>query len=154
MYAILLFTHSLFRWLVLISLSYATVRGYQGYASGRVFTKTDDSVRHGTATIAHIQLLLGATLYFQSPVIRAFFAHLGESIRHVNAAFFGVVHIGFMFVSIVVITIGSALAKRRATDREKFRTMAIWFSVALLLIFLAIPWPFSPWANRPYFRAY
>lgn len=154
MYSALLITHSLFRWLVLVSLSYATIRGCHGYASGSVFTKTDDSVRHWTATIAHVQLLLGFTLYFQSPVVRAFFANVGESIRHLNTAFFGVIHIGFMFISIVVITIGSALAKRRATDPEKFRTMAIWFSVALLLILLAIPWPFSPLANRPYLRAY
>lgn len=154
MYLALLFAHSLFRWLVLVSLLYATVRGYQGYASGSAFTKRDDSVRHWTATIAHIQLLLGFTLYFQSPVVKAFFANVGESIRQLDAAFFGVVHVGIMFVSIVVITIGSALAKRKSTDREKFKTMGIWFSVALLLIFLAIPWPFSPLANRPYFRAH
>jgi hypothetical protein len=57
-----------------------------------------------------------------------------------------------MFTAIIVITIGSAMAKRKATDRERFKTMLTWYAIALLIIFLAIPWPFSPFANRPYFR--
>jgi hypothetical protein len=57
-----------------------------------------------------------------------------------------------MFSAIIVITIGSAMAKRKATDRERFKTMLTWYAIALLIIFLAIPWPFSPFANRPYFR--
>jgi len=57
-----------------------------------------------------------------------------------------------MLTAIVIITIGSALAKRKKTDKEKFKTMLVWFSAALLIIFIAIPWPFSPLANRPYIR--
>ena len=59
-----------------------------------------------------------------------------------------------MLAALILITIGSALAKRRQTDRDKFMTLLIWFSVGLTLIFLAIPWPFSPFANRPYFRLF
>jgi hypothetical protein len=154
MYSFLLVAHSLFRWLVLASLVYALVRAYRGYTSGSIFTKTDNSVRHWTATIAHIQLVLGFTLYFTSPVIKYFWANSKAEIGHIDTAFFGIIHILLMLVSVVVLTIGSALAKRRATDLEKFRTMLVWFSVALFIIFVAIPWPFSPLTNRPYFRLY
>lgn len=154
MYSSLLFFHSLFRWFVLASLLYAISRAYRGYRSGSVFTKTDNSVRHWTATLAHIQLTIGFTLYFTSPIINYFFANFKQEMRHIDTVFFGIVHILLMLVSIVIITIGSALAKRRTTDQEKFRTMLVWFSVALALIFLAIPWPFSPFANRPYLRPY
>ena len=71
-----------------------------------------------------------------------------------DLTFFGLIHILFMLTAIVIITIGSALAKRKPTDSEKFKTMLLWFSLALMLIFVAIPWPFSPLANRPYFRSY
>ena len=152
MYLLLLTLHSLVRWLVLSSLVYAIFRAYRGYSSGSVFTKTDNAVRHWSATIAHVQLVIGFTLYLQSPVVKAFFANAGEGIQQVGTAFFGIIHILLMLVAIVVVTIGSALAKRKLTDHEKFRTMLIWFSVALLFIFVAIPWPFSPLANRPYFR--
>jgi hypothetical protein len=61
-------------------------------------------------------------------------------------------HILLMLVAIVLITIGSAKSKRQAKDPEKFKVMLTWFSIALLIIFLAIPWPFSPFGNRPYLR--
>lgn len=154
MYLSLLFFHSFFRWLVLVSLLYAIFSAYRGYTTNRAFSVTDNSVRHWTATIAHVQLVLGFTLYLNSPIISYFFANFKQEIRRIDLAFFGIVHSLFMLTAIVVITIGSALAKRRSTDREKFRTMLVWFSVALVLIFLAIPWPFSPFVNRPYFRPY
>jgi len=59
-----------------------------------------------------------------------------------------------MTIAIVLLTIGSSVAKRQQTDRTKFRAMTIWFVLALLVIFAAIPWPFSPLANRPYFRLF
>jgi hypothetical protein len=71
-----------------------------------------------------------------------------------EAVFFGLIHITLMVLSVVLVTIGSALAKRKQTDREKFKTMLTWFSIVLLIIFIAIPWPFSPFANRNYFRTY
>lgn len=152
MHPTLLFLHSLFRWLVLLSLLYAIVRAYRGYANRLAFTATDDSVRHWTATILHIQLILGFTLYFISPVIQAF---RQQGIRAGGQlAFFGVIHIGIMLLAVVLVTIGSSMAKRQPADRAKFRTMLIWFSVGLLVIFLAIPWPSSPFANRPYFRPF
>ena len=154
MYALLLFFHSLFRWLVLVSLLYAIFRAYKGYTTNSLFTKTDNSIRHWTATIAHVQLVLGFMLYFTSPIIKYFFANFKQEIQRIDLAFFGVIHFLFMLTAIVVITIGSALAKRKLTDKEKFRTMLVWFSIALGLISLAIPWPFSPLANRPYFRPY
>ena len=154
MYQTLIFLHSLVRWLVLVSLLSAIIRAYRGYTSGQVFTKMDDSIRHWTATIAHIQLIIGFTLYFTSPISKTFFAHFNEAVAHTNLAFFGIAHILFMLISIVILTIGSALAKRQSTDKEKFRTMLVWFSVGLGLIFLAIPWPFSPFANRPYIRPF
>jgi ABC-type Na+ efflux pump permease subunit len=150
MYAILLILHSLLRWLVLGSLLYATGRAYRGYVSGRAFTKTDNAVRHWTATLAHIQLMVGFTLYMVSPLVKAFFA--GRGTGQTGLAFFPVVHLSGMFTAIVVISIGSALAKRRPASREQFKTMLIWFSVGLVIIMLAIPWPFSPLAARPYLR--
>ena len=142
--------HSLFRWLVLLSLLCGIFRAYRGCANRLAFTATDDSVRHWTATILHIQLVLGFTLYFISPVIQAFRQQGIRAGGHV--AFFGVIHIGIMLLAVVLVTIGSSMAKRQSADGAKFRTMLIWFSVGLLVIFLAIPWPFSPLVNRPYFR--
>ena len=148
----MLFIHSLLRWLVLISLLYAIYRAWTGYSSNRVFTKRDDAVRHWTATIAHIQLVAGMWLYTQSALIKYFWGNFREAVHQQEPAFFGLIHISLMIIAITILTIGSALAKRKETDKDKFRTMLIWFVMALIVIFIAIPWPFSPLANRTYFR--
>ena len=152
MYQSLTFFHSIIRWLVLASLLYAIFRGYKGYTSQLNFTKTDNAVRHWTATIAHIQLLIGIMLYTQSPIIKYFWHNFNEAIQNLDTLFFGLLHIILMLLAIIVITIGSALAKRKQNDKEKFKIMLVWFLISLIIIFIAIPWPFSPLANRPFFR--
>lgn len=152
MYQTLTFYHSIVRWLVLASLLYSIYRAYKGYTSNAQFSKTDNSIRHWTATIAHIQLVIGITLYTQSPIIKYFWKNFNEAIHNIDTAFFGLLHIILMLIAIILITIGSALSNRKTTDKEKYKTMVVWFSISLIIIFIAIPWPFSPLANRPYFR--
>ena len=150
MYQALLLYHSIFRWLVLIALLYAIYRAAKGYYSNAVFSKIDDGVRHWTATTCHLQLTLGILLYTQSPIVPYYWAHRNEA--GFELAFFSVVHMLMTLTAISLITIGSAKAKRMPTDRQKFKTMLVWFSCGLLIILIAIPWPFSPLASRPYFR--
>lgn len=150
MHQVLLVLHSLFRWVVLLLLLYAIYRSWRGYLLKTSFTKTDNSIRHWTATIAHIQLIFGIILYTQSPVAKALFS--GSSNGYSDPVFFGLIHITLMLTAIVFITIGSAKAKRKTAHSDKFKTMLTWFTVGLLIIFIAIPWPFSPLAQRPYLR--
>ena len=154
MYSALLFFHSVFRWLVLLSMLYAIYRGLTGWFGRRPYTKSDNSIRHITATISHIQLMIGYTLYFNSPIISYFRSNFSQSSRQFEFLFFGLIHITLMTLAVFLITIGSAASKRKETDQSKFKTMTIWFLLALLIIFVAIPWPFSPLANRPYLRSF
>ncbi len=142
------------RWLVLIALGYSVLRAYTGYIQLKAFTTGANQLRHWTATIAHLQLVVGLLVYTQSPVAQYFMKNIGTAIQNPELIFFGLIHLVLMLVAIVVITIGSALAKRRDTDTEKYKTMLIWFGIALLIILVAIPWPFSPLAARPYIRLY
>lgn len=116
------------------------------------FTKTDNAIRHVTATIAHVQLAIGYLVYFKSPLVSYFRSNYREAVQQFEFLFFGMIHITLMTLSIILITIGSSVAKRKVTDRDKFSTMTLWFVLALLIILVAIPWPFSPLANRPYLR--
>lgn len=154
MYATLLPLHSLCRWLVLASLLFAIYRAFRGWKSNKSFTKLDNFIRHSTATILHIQMLLGLGLYFVSPIVEYFLANLPEAMREREIRFFGMEHITIMLIAVVVITIGSAKAKRKTLDSEKFKTMAIWFSIGLFLILTSIPWEFSPLTSRPHFRGF
>lgn len=153
MYALLLFLHSAMRWLVLISLLCAIVRAFRGWKLDLPFTKFDNTMRHWTATIAQIQLLLGLGLYGVSPIVAYFFENVKEAIHERQIRFFGVEHITVMFISILIITLGSIKAQKQTIDQAKFKTMAIWFTIALLAILSSIPWQFSPLVSRPYFRS-
>lgn len=152
MYAVLLTTHSLFRWMVLATLLYAVYRGYRGLINKQTFTAFDDSVRHLTATISHIQFLIGIWLYLISPIVSYFFHDFTTAVHERHIRFFGMEHITMMFVAIAVISVGSVKAKRKETSKAKFKTMAIWYTLGLIIIFLSIPWQFSPFTSRPYFR--
>ena len=154
MYSTLLVLHSFVRWLVLVSLAYALFRGYRGWRGNRMFTKHDHLVRLTTATLVQIQLLLGLTLYFISPIVEYFLHHFKVAVHERQLRFFGMEHITMMLIAITVITVGSIRAKRKSTDHDKFKTMALWFSVGLLLILMSIPWGFPPLVDRPYFRGF
>jgi len=150
MYLTILTLHSFFRWVVLLGILTGIFRASRGLLGRLPFTPLDNTIRHTTATLAHVQLILGYGLYLVSPLLASF--HLRDAEHEPTALFFGVQHVALMTIAITVLTIGSALAKRQATDQAKFRTMAGWFALALLIILVAIPWPFSPFAQRPLIR--
>ncbi|WP_245576523.1 hypothetical protein [Flexithrix dorotheae] len=83
-----------------------------------------------------------------------FWSNSKTALQNLDLTFYGLLHIVFMLTAIVVLTIGSALAKRKLTDKEKYKTMLVWFSIALIIIFIVIPWPFSPLSSRPNFRTF
>jgi cytochrome bd-type quinol oxidase subunit 2 len=59
-----------------------------------------------------------------------------------------------MVIAVGVITIGSDKIGKATTDQQKYKTMAIWFGIGLLLILISIPWSFSPFTSRPNFRPF
>jgi signal transduction histidine kinase len=110
MYSTLLFLHSLFRWLVLVFLVYSIYRAFKGYKRNKPFSKTDNAFRHWTATVAHIQLMIGIIIYTQSPVVKYFWANTKTALQNLDLTFYGLIHIVLMLAAIVGLTIGSALA--------------------------------------------
>lgn len=152
MYPILLVLHSLFRWMVVGSLVAAILRAWKGYRSNLPFKTLDNNIRHWTATIAHVQLVLGIILYTQSPLIKFFWKDTRAAGMYQDTFFFGVLHALGMLTVIVVITVGSSLAKRRVEDGARFKTMFLWFLAAFIIVLICIPWPFSPFSQRPLLR--
>lgn len=152
MYQSITLIHSSLRWLVLIALIISIFRAARGYYWNKRFTKTDNLTRHWTATIAHVQLMVGMTFYFQSPLVKYFLRNFKTAKESIELLYFGLIHSVVMLLAIVLLTVGSALAKRQSIDRDKFRTMFIWYTAAFIIIIMIVPWPFSPLAQRPYFR--
>ena len=106
------------------------------------------------ASVAHVQLILGLWLYFISPVIDYFLHHYKDAVHMRQIRFFGMEHSLMMLIAIIIITIGSVVTKKKNTGKAKFKTMAIWFTVGLIVILMNVPWPFSPMVARPWFRMF
>lgn len=154
MYYFLLASHSLIRWVVIISIITAIVRSFIGWKGNKAFTPNDNKLRLLTVTATHIQAIIGAILYIISPLISYFLHNFSEAVGQRQVRFFGMEHSSMMLLSVVLLTIGSAKAKRKTTDAEKFRTMAIWFTIAFLVMLSSIPWWFSPLTARPMLRPF
>ncbi|PKA15626.1 hypothetical protein CH363_13195 [Leptospira haakeii] len=154
MYPYLLIIHSHVRWVVLVVILISISLSLLGFLRRRSFGKIDDLFRILVISLSHLQLVIGFTLYFYSPIVRSFFANKAESILVPEARFFGSTHISLMIASVILLTLGSAIAKRKTENQEKFKSLLFWFITSLLLIFIAIPWPFSPFVERPYFRGF
>ncbi len=148
----LILTHSVLRWLILIALLWAIVAAWDGRLRKRPFQLSDRIAVSTTSVLSQIQLILGFCLYLWSPVAQGFWAD--RSLRWNDSLFFALVHFGLMAISIVLITIGSALAHREKDDLVKFKIVFKYYCVALLIILVAIPWPFSPLAQRPFIRGF
>jgi hypothetical protein len=154
MYPTILALHSFVRWLVLTSLLFAIYRAYYGWLTGKSYSRFDSSVRYWTVFIAHTQLLLGLLLYFISPLIHYFLNNFKDAVHIREIRFFGMEHSFMMLTAMTLITVGSAKAKRKQSDIDKHKTVAIWFTVGLLLILINIPWKFSPLVSRLYLRSF
>lgn len=152
LYTIALSLHNALRWLVLISLLGTLVTAVWGVLTHRPYTKADQTLRIVATSIAHTQLLLGFYLYAISPIIRYYWREKPSFNQAAEFPFFALIHISFMLTAVVLLTIGSSKAKRQADAQQQFRTTALYFSIGLLLILAAVPWPFSPLAARPWFR--
>ncbi len=151
MYPIFLTLHSIVRWLVVISAVLVLARMYGGLFSRRSWTAADDRAGMIFTMLLDLQALLGIILYvFLSPTTTAFLA--GQTgMSNSLARYFGVEHVFMMVIALVVAHVGRSLAKKGATNAWKFRRGAIFFTVSVLLILFAIPWPFLP-AGRPWLR--
>ena len=140
------------RWFILAALLWAIFKTFEGRLVRRPFRRSDRIVVSAASILSQIQLVLGFCLYLWSPVAQGFWAD--RSLRWNDSLFFALVHFGLMAISIVLITIGSALAHREKDDLVKFKIVFKYYCVALLIILVAIPWPFSSLAQRPFIRGF
>lgn len=154
MYAILIFTHSLFRWLVLVSLLFAIYRAYRGWLADKTFTPFEDTIRNFATAVINIQFLIGLWLYFKSPVVGTFWSNFSTAIHERELRFFGMEHVTMMFVAVSIINTSAQVVKKRSNDKAKFKTVAIWLTIGFIIIFFSIPWGFSPFTTRPYLRTF
>ncbi|AUC21462.1 hypothetical protein BTO15_04760 [Polaribacter sejongensis] len=132
--------HSYWAYLVLAILIFTVFNAITGVIKKRIFTDKDLRLGLFTLILSHIQLLIGLGWYFMSPWYKALKANGGEVMGDKAARLLAVEHPLMMIIAIVLITIGWSKHKKKTEDTAKFKTFAIFYGIALLLILSRIPW--------------
>lgn len=154
MYPHLLATHNALRWVFLVFILISLIQSYSGWFGNKSYTKSAKLFKTLTVSTIHLQLIIGLILYFVSPLVAGFLDDVGGSMKSKELRFFGLEHALMMLLAVIFVTIGSAKSKRQLNDTAKYKTVAIWFTIALVLILVAVPSEFSPMNWRPNFRGF
>lgn len=147
MYEILLIIHNLLRWVILILGLAAVIRGLSGWLGNRNWQPLDRRLGSFYTIALDVQFLVGLMLYFVfSDLTSPNLGNFGQAMGVPDLRFFLFDHPFTMLVAVVLAHLGTVLARRADTDTSKFRRLAIWTLLSLLVILVAIPW------SRPLIR--
>jgi hypothetical protein len=141
----LLATHNLVRWLVLVLAIVALWRALKGingsidYAAG-----AKRSLSFFTMSV-HLQLLLGLIVYGLSPLTHRAMGDIAAAMRDPGTRLFVVEHPALMLLAVIVATLTGIIARRGPDDAVRHRRAAIGVALTLGLILAGIPW------HRPLF---
>lgn len=118
--------HSLWRWVVLIVVLVAFVRGLIGWLRGGDWTSNDRTLALLATTALDIQLVIGILVY-------------GAGQHWKDGPFIAYIHPLIMIIAIAIAHIFSVRARRAATPIAKHRALAIGLFLTLFLVSAAIP---------------
>lgn len=152
MYSAALLTHSWLRWVVLLAGFLAIVRAFGGRTGRRSWMPADDRAGLIFITALDIQFLVGILLYFVlSPFTREALSDFGGAMKIPALRFWVVEHAFGMLVGVALAHVGRARTKSLRDDFRRHRAASIFYTLALIVILLSIPWPGMP-NGRPLLR--
>lgn len=142
MYTVFQFIHSYWAYLVLLILTLATFNALYGYFANKEYAPKDFRISLFALIVTHIQLLIGLFLYFISPFGLQSITNNGMGIvmKNDTLRLYAVEHPIVMILTVVFITIGYSQHKKRLVSRPKFKKLAIFYTIAWILMLSRIPW--------------
>ncbi len=141
MYETIQTLHSYFAFVVLAILILAVINALTGWFGNRLFTPEKDfRVSLFALILSHIMLLVGLILFFVSPSGLNAIQELGMGGLSAKARLLAVEHPFTNIIAIVLITIGWSRHKKFLEAQKKFKSIAIFYGIGLLLILSRIPY--------------
>jgi heme A synthase len=144
MYETIQILHSYWAYLVLLILILATGNALFKSITGKEYSAKDFRISLFTLIVSHIQLLIGLVLYFVSPRLQLFSElGMGGVMKDAINRLYLVEHPLVNIIAVALITIGYSKHKKKLTSAPKLKTIAIFYTIALVLFLSRIPW--SAW---------
>jgi len=139
--------HSYWAYLVLLILIVAVINAVIGFTSKKEFAAKDLRISLFALIASHIQLIIGFIAYYTSTYYESMREMgMGEVMKNSDLRKVLVEHPLVGIIAITLITIGFSKHKKKTTDSAKFKTIAVFYTIALLLILSRIPW--SQWFSN------
>ena len=136
MYETIKSVHSILAYAALGLLVLASINAIFGLTSKKLFTDKDLRLSLFTLIICHIQLLVGLILYFVSPLGSAQLGNMKDAAMRLTSLEHPLVNI----IALAVITIGWSKHKKEESNNGKFKKIAIFYTIGLILLLAMIPW--------------
>ena len=135
----LIHLHSSLRWIVLILMVVAIVKGFSGRNKNVSFYGTRKIALFAMISL-HIQLLIGLALYF----MRGWAGKWGTEGMMADKImrFFTMEHMLMMIIAIALATIGYSGAKKMSDSMKQHKRIFVFYLISLIIILASIPWPF------------
>ena len=141
MYETVKFLHSYWAYLVLILLVISTVNALIKFFGNKEFTAFDFRVSLFTLIVVHIHLILGVVLFFTADYLTLISEMgMGEVMKNSLLRSNIIEHPLTMIIAVVLITMGYSKHKKKLTPKPKFKMLALFYTLALVLVLAKIPW--------------
>ena len=133
--------HSYWAYIVLLILIFAVVNAITGLSSKKEFKDKDLRISLFALIASHIQLIIGFIAFYTSNFYDSMRSlGMGEVMKNSELRKPLIEHPLMIIIAIALITIGFSKHKKKTTDSSKFKTITIFYGIALLLILGMIPW--------------
>jgi uncharacterized membrane protein YozB (DUF420 family) len=133
-YQFFLSFHSGFRYIVFLLVLIAILIALAGWFGKKTYTNGNRKLNLFAMILVHIQILVGLVLYFISPNVR----FGGGVMKDPTARYWTVEHISMMIIAMILITIGHSKSKKAVTPEGKHKAIAVFYSLAFVIIVVAI----------------
>jgi uncharacterized membrane protein len=146
MYETIQTLHSYLAYVVLVVLFLAVANAIMGLVGNKMFTPQKDlRLSLFTLILSHIQLVVGLILFFVSANGLKAIQTLGMGGLNAASRLLAVEHPFVNILAIILITIGWSRHKKFMEGKKKFKSIAIFYGLGLILILSRIPW--DQWFN-------
>ncbi len=133
--------HSYLAYIVLLVLVIAVANALIGWLSKKEFRfEKDLRISLFALILSHIQLVVGLIVFFVSTNGLKAIQILGMGGLNTPARLLAVEHPFANIIAIALITVGWSRHKKKEGDTAKFKSIAIFYGLGLLLILSRIPW--------------
>lgn len=141
MYETIQSIHSYFAYIALAILVLAVINAISGWLGDKMFTPEKDfRLSLFAFIVSHIMLLIGLILFFVSPSGLSAIQELGMGGLNSASRLLAVEHPFINIIALVLITIGWSRHKKFMEGKKKFKSIAIFYGLGLVLILSRIPW--------------